>query len=258
MVVLVPNYQARISRVDHSVASLTIDVEARHVPPENLELKLYARADDVIQDHVDLANAKLPYRRQFPVRPAEWNVVLARKNDGTVIDYRHSYGVEKPTKVDLASLDSHRLTVIVAAGENTYREFKPFPYDDNGKRDVAETAVAFANTQGGVIFIGVRDDSTIEGVDRDGLEDTLVSSIRDRTDPPVEVTVHRVPVTGKFVYLVLVTPSTSRPHFLLKENVAYVRAASTDRRATRSEVYDMFRSERRGGLPGDLPWARST
>ena len=47
----------------------------------------------------------------------------------------------------------------IAQGENTTAEFK-----ENFDQEVIETVVAFANTNGGVIFIGVSDNGDVRGI----------------------------------------------------------------------------------------------
>ena len=47
----------------------------------------------------------------------------------------------------------------ITQGENTTTEFK-----ENFDQEVIETTVAFANTHGGVIFIGVSDKGEIRGI----------------------------------------------------------------------------------------------
>lgn len=67
-----------------------------------------------------------------------------------------------------------RLEIAVEIGESYYREFKtaydgpqnnkkPRPVDDI-KKDIAKTLVAFANADGGELFVGVDDDNSITGL----------------------------------------------------------------------------------------------
>lgn len=248
LAVLIPNFEARIARVQDAGSALIVNAETRHAQLADLVLKLFARTDDVVHDEVDLGTTRLPFRFETSARSAAWSAVLMRKRDAGIVDYRHSFGVEAPTDVDLTDLDKERLTAVLSAGESAHQEFKLYPRDDNMKRDLAESAVAFANSEGGVIFVGVRDDSTVQGVER-GDQDALVSSLRDRSNPPVKLSVYSVQVDTNFVFAIRVPASESKPHFLLPEQIVYVRAGSSDRRATREEVQEMFRRTGPGYMP---------
>ncbi len=71
----------------------------------------------------------------------------------------------------------------LAAGEGAHQEFKGLI--DNGE-SVAGEIVAFANSDGGTLFVGVEDDGSIVGLtDPDTVFQTLVHLCRDRCIPPV-------------------------------------------------------------------------
>ena len=120
------------------------------------------------------------------------------------------------------------------------------------KRDLSSpdrflrTVVAFANTSGGVILIGVEDRSgRVLGVtDPLPLEErvaNLVSdSIRPRLLPDVEILKYR----QTQVLAVQVYPSPARPHFIARAGLeagAYVRVGSTNRRVDAALLAEMRR-----------------
>jgi len=67
-------------------------------------------------------------------------------------------------------------------------------------KDLVEAVVCMANSQGGVIYLGVEDDGKVTGLHRnhDYLEG-LTALVANRTQPPVTVTVRRLTVTGLMV-----------------------------------------------------------
>lgn len=88
----------------------------------------------------------------------------------------------------------------IAAGEDTYLELKEVVFRKNKVRfaresgragsTIAEVFVSLANTAGGVVLFGVRDDGEIVGVDperRELLEQFVVNTARDRCEPRVEL-----------------------------------------------------------------------
>ena len=137
------------------------------------------------------------------------------------------------------------LTRLVTLGEGAYLEFKrkvPRP------ERMAKEVLAFANTHGGRVLIGVADDGTIHGV-RDAAEEeyALRTALHAHCSPDVDVTMKRVPVTHKRdVILVLVPESTTKPHYLTDngdEPVAYVRVGDMSVEAS-PEALRLMEAER--------------
>jgi len=102
---------------------------------------------------------------------------------------------------------------IVARGEGQHIEFKrrvPSP------ERIARELIAFANTGGGTLLVGVDDDGTIVGVkDPEEEEYALRQAVRAHSRPLVKWRGYRVPLTRKRDVLVItVTASKTKPHFL--------------------------------------------
>lgn len=123
------------------------------------------------------------------------------------------------------------------------------------KRDLSspdgalKTIVAFANTAGGTLLLGVEDRKAhIRGI-RDALEveeraaNLISDSIAPRLAPDIEV----LPWRRTQVLAIQVHPSPTRPHYLKREGVesgTYVRVGSTNRRADAEMVQELRRSAR--------------
>jgi len=88
--------------------------------------------------------------------------------------------------------DRHELTTLLAQGETLTVEFKS---DAKGlpDRELVAAVVAMANTEGGLILLGVEDDGTVTGV-QPIHQDTagLAALIANRTSPSVAVRVEEV------------------------------------------------------------------
>ncbi len=83
--------------------------------------------------------------------------------------------------------DKHELKAILAAGETLTVEFKS---DVKGlpDRDLVAAVVAMANTEGGLILLGVEDDGTVTGVQSNHQDSAgVVAMIANRTSPSVSV-----------------------------------------------------------------------
>ena len=142
---------------------------------------------------------------------------------------------------------------LVLLGEGLHLEFKnrvPRP------EKIAREVIAFANTQGGTVLIGVDDDGTILGL-RDAEEElyALSTALKGRVEPEVEVEISTVHVSRRRDVLVVVVPaSLARPHVLVPEpgvqgeaarQHVYVRVGDQSVEASRESIRVM-RAEGRG------------
>ena len=90
------------------------------------------------------------------------------------------------------------------AGEDSCAEFMEVPIDGLGRivlrpETIAEVMVAFANVDGGCIFMGVDDKGVVQGIPEDRVDDLelLAKTVaRESCDPPIEPTTRRVRVPG--------------------------------------------------------------
>ena len=122
-----------------------------------------------------------------------------------------------------------------------------FKQDVSAARNILRTVTAFANTAGGVVLIGVADDSrAVLGVEnpRDE-EERLCNLISDSIAPRLAPNVQIVNWKGRTLLLIEVYPSAQRPHWLRAmgmENGAFVRVGSTNRQADAPLRAEMQRS----------------
>lgn len=93
---------------------------------------------------------------------------------------------------------------------------------------------AFANTEGGEIYIGVRDGGTVIGVENpDDVMTRLSNVARDTILPDIIpfIQIHTVEMEGKYVVKATISVGTERPYYLAKEGLkprgVYVRRGST-------------------------------
>lgn len=98
----------------------------------------------------------------------------------------------------------------------------------------ARSAAAMANTDGGHILFGVRDDGTILSVQIGAqTKEQVVRAITDNTDPTLYPSVEYVDLDGRAVIVVTVPRSEDRPH--LVRGRAYKRVGAADVQVSRSE-----------------------
>lgn len=127
------------------------------------------------------------------------------------------------------------------------------------KRDLSspdgalKTIVAFANTSGGMLLIGVEDKTRhVRGVSQPlDLEERLANLISDRITPRIVPEIEILPWRRTQVLACQVHPSPSRPHYLTREGPAggvYVRVGSTNRRADAELIEELRRYARGEGF----------
>ena len=123
----------------------------------------------------------------------------------------------------------------IRQGESQTREFK---FRVDSQRKIAKTLVAFANTDGGTIYIGVKDNGVVAGV-RGEEELYMIEGAADlHTRPPVPFTAEALDVDGKGVLAIHVPTSTTPPHEAHEEDAdgprewtAYFRQGAANFRA---------------------------
>ena len=121
----------------------------------------------------------------------------------------------------------------IAQGENATAEFK-----ENFDQEVLETAVAFANTNGGVIFIGVSDNGEIRGITIG--KETLrnwSNRIAQATEPRVVLEIESVDIGGKSVLLIRISESSLKP--VSVRGVCYKRVGNSNRVMSPQEIAQM-------------------
>ncbi len=136
-------------------------------------------------------------------------------------------------------MNLRELTQLVTLGEGQHLEFKkrvPSP------ERIAKEVIAFANTSGGRLLLGIDDDGTVAGV-KDAAEEeyALQEALSKHSDPPVDFKSERIQITKKRDVIVVVVPvSKHKPHFLINgENggrAAYIRIEDMSVEASREAV----------------------
>jgi predicted HTH transcriptional regulator len=122
-----------------------------------------------------------------------------------------------------------------------------FKQDLSSPKNMLKTLTAFANTAGGVLLIGIEDDSrAVRGVDNPlDEEERLCNLIADSIEPRLVPSVELVNWKGRTLLAVEVYPSALRPHWLKSlgiENGVLVRVGTTNRRADGPLTAELRRS----------------
>ena len=114
--------------------------------------------------------------------------------------------------------------------------------------DIRLTVLAFANTDGGTLYIGVENDGTVRGVDDpDGTMLRVTNTIRDSIRPDVTLftKIGTEEIEGKTVVTVSVQRGTARPYYLGSKGIrpegVYVRQGASTVPASETAILQMIR-----------------
>jgi ATP-dependent DNA helicase RecG len=139
-------------------------------------------------------------------------------------------------------METTELLEIVARGEDSRHQFKE---DATNALSLATEIVAFANSGGGQIFLGVADDGTIRArttADLERLNQLISNAASNNVRPPINPLTENVGVATGLVIVVTIPDGLSKP-YMDNGGAIWVKSGSDKRRVTsREEMQRMFQS----------------
>ncbi len=114
--------------------------------------------------------------------------------------------------------------------------------------DIKKEIIAFANSAGGTIYVGVADDGSVVGVeDTDTVTQQISNMVRDSIKPDVTMFVHydKEEVDEKQIVIVEIQRGTERPYYLAKKGLrpegVYVRQGTSSVPSTTTAIRRMIK-----------------
>jgi ATP-dependent DNA helicase RecG len=126
-------------------------------------------------------------------------------------------------------LDAGKINILIKEGEGLSVEFK-----EHFTPRIAEDIVAFANTKGGVILLGVRDNRTVSGEKLTNDLKARINSIARNCNPPVQVKIKQL----QNIIAVEVPQGEEKPYSC--SSGYYRRLDGTTQKMTNHELRTMF------------------
>ncbi|NTV46208.1 MAG: ATP-dependent DNA helicase RecG [Chlorobiales bacterium] len=146
-------------------------------------------------------------------------------------------------------METAQLLEIISRDEDSRHQFKA---DVTNETSLGQEMVAFSNSGGGSIFIGVSNDGTFAGLRREdmGRLNQLVSNAASQqVRPPINPQTENIAAPNGLVVQVVVPDGMSKP-YMDKNGVIWVKSGSDKRKATsREEVQRLYQSA--GLIHGD-------
>lgn len=146
-------------------------------------------------------------------------------------------------------METTELLEIVARDEDGKHQFK---VNVTNAQSLSAELVAFSNSEGGQIFIGVSDDGTFSGLtrrDMGRLNQLVANTSSNNVRPPINVQTENISTPNGLVMVVTVADGISKP-YMDNNGVIWVKSGADKRKVTsREEIQRIF--QRAGLIHGD-------
>lgn len=143
------------------------------------------------------------------------------------------------------TVSAKELLNMIAEGEHQTQDFK-FAINDSKK--IARSLSAFANTDGGRLLLGVKDNGKIAGVESDEEYYMIEAAAKIHCKPNVPFETRKWEVEGKTVLEIIIPKSKIRPHRAPDKDgkpTAYIRVKDQNIVANRIMI-EVWKNEREG------------
>jgi len=146
-------------------------------------------------------------------------------------------------------METSELIEIISRSEDAKHQFKA---DSTNVNSLAAEMVAFCNSGGGQIFIGVNDDGSISGLIREDigrLNQLVANAASQSVRPPINPITENISMPEGLVMVVTIIDGISKP-YMDNNGAIWVKSGSDKRKVTaREEIQRMYQSA--GLIHGD-------
>jgi len=245
ILIQIPDYRVRIEKLIISEKSVRLNIDC-NIESDNLIAKFYADFEEPgfhSMHSPDLNFKENDVEFSFDKEFTYVMGVVMERETGCILDYLGYSFIWGPEEGVTIEYQEPEIREIIRRGENLRVELKQ---NLDSPNRILETIVAFANTKGGRIFIGVADDTNIIGTEPEN-KDRITNLITGNLDPVPEFNVNIIEINEKPIIIVEVPEGDSKP-YSHRERGIFVRSASSTRSATRADT-DRIYEEKRSGQP---------
>lgn len=237
-VISAPDFRAGIKKLKIEKNKISIQVISKLLKDEEMYAQFYT--DNKQDGHIPVKDG---IAETQVVNADKILAIVKEKSSHEMIDYfdytvrwgRTEDSVEKviPEEIVKSWIDG---------GENESVEFKEVLTHAD---DVVKSVVAFANTNGGVIILGVKDDGSIAGYKEPiaTTRERLERMLAEKCDPPISFDLERVDAGDEITIIKI--PKGDKKIYAINNGAIYVRRNSSDRFIKPSELEERFSQQNR-------------
>ena len=237
--IILPDHSARIKNVIIFEKNISVEIDSCEIKQEQLILKIYARRDKELFLPEDININKNIISIEIPFESKTIYLFLMNKNNEEILDYIEygNYMTERHKGI-IIKTSSELIEGLIIKGENKNLELKRQMSDE-----FLESVVAFANTHGGKIILGVDDRKNIVGIydDFTTLEKRIRGTIRGMIQPQIEVIVETIEIQQSPLVIITIPEGQNKPY--LTSGKAYVRNNEDDVAMGRPELDTIYSSK---------------
>lgn len=246
--VFVPERRAYFQKLSIEQKTLKVSVVNNHA--QELRLKgAWERSNGCVQfDHLVVETNLMI---SVPDQVEGWELYLLGK-DGTVYDFHREtklWTLGQERVLGVAPGGEEHLVIVQKAiqqGEGETTEFKPYIKERGSKfNELVKSVIAFANTKGGALIVGISDDCVAEGVEREVKQEASKNSSTPETqleryigwlrqnivgelNRNIDLSVSPVVIDGHTVVLISIPEGAQKPYANVKTNSIYIRRGANN------------------------------
>ena len=133
-------------------------------------------------------------------------------------------------------MNQNELIYLINKGESPFVEFK----EENIKpNELAAEMVAFSNSEGGTILLGIDDNGQVKGVEDPNIEEKIMNISRNNCIPNIIPICDKIDLSNKNIIVISVPKGLNKPYYTV-DNKYYIRVGTTKRIASREELLRLF------------------
>lgn len=250
-VIEIPDFRARIARCRVAEEEIIVWPDG-DLPAGQLEARATVKGDweESIELAVTRTDDGFSTKVVDPLHSIRFFLIESESQEVLDWVYLSSYG-EKAPQIEFARSEP-RVRSLIEGGESTTVEFKE---DRDNGHTLVQSVVAFANSEGGTILLGVDDNGAVTGTDADEDQVRIEEWLHSRCDPPVPVDFDSVEIEEKELLVIDVPEGSNKPYQHIDNGIIYVRRGATDRPANRSEILNLVdKTETTSSRPYGAAW----
>jgi hypothetical protein len=254
VILLLPETRAFLADATSNGKIMNVRIAGTKIEQLSMELKgawwdeegIHHFQERIAYDQVQLNVPESANRLEYVLSDSEGTIYDYQSED----EYRHTGLGRKRMVIGDLSL----VNIVLDAcrnGEGLRVEFKPFVDLEHVKlKEIIRTVVAFGNTQGGRIFLGIKDDCGLLGIDEqlakwvegeaneascESYLGAIRGKIRDEVHGDLMLNFKQIVVDDRRIAIIEVSPAKEKPISIRQDMNLYIRRGSSNSKASPDE-----------------------